>query len=236
MSFSKKQLEDFIKDNPQHEEFLLSFYEEKVKNRTNLIEEKRKNFDKQKDTLTFLIKSKHVIKGNKPTLTSPSFSLRNVKYKVETLDKNDPDYKLLKRSLAVEKWCKNDSDQKERSINIYSVKPNKKRKMQSSDPNTSNLLLLHGTKAPNVNGILKEDFIPSKKGKYGPGIYHTDSAEYASNYSDCYLFENRSVKKITYLFVNKVQQAEPPKSPRKVIGDEAYEEYKKKDPVLQIFN
>ena len=114
--------------------------------------------------------------------------------------------------------------------------PFKKRKIQSSDSKTSSLLLLHGTKAPNVNAILKVGFTASRKGKYGPGVYHTNSYAYASNYSKNYKFLNNSINKMTYLFVNKVQQAEPPKSPRKVIGNEAYEEYKKKDPVLQIFN
>ena len=123
MSFTRRQLDDFIKDNPQHEACLLSFYEEKVKNKTNFIEKKRKLFEKQTSVLTFL-KSKRCrrLKCNKPILTSPSFSLRNVKYKVESLDKNNPDYKLLKMSIAVKKWFNNSSDQT--STNIYYTNKN----------------------------------------------------------------------------------------------------------------
>ena len=56
---------------------------------------------------------------------------------------------------------------------ILRVVPTKKRKMEDNE--ASNLLLLHGTPAANVMGILKEDFIPSKKGKHGPGVYHTNN-------------------------------------------------------------
>ena len=84
MSFSKKELDEFIKDNPQHKKFLLSFYDEKVKTKTDNIQKKMKLFDQQKKSLLSLGKhSKRLIKCKKPILSSPSFSLRNVKYKVE---------------------------------------------------------------------------------------------------------------------------------------------------------
>ena len=67
------------------------------------------------------------------------------------------------------------------------------------------VLLLHGTKAPNAEGILRSGFDPSKYGAGDQGIYHTDSISLAYNFGKCYAKEHSLVKKLSYYFVNEIK-------------------------------
>ena len=70
------------------------------------------------------------------------------------------------------------------TLQIARVVPREKLEVEESGADISNLLLLHGTKKENVKGTLQKNFIPSLKGKFGPGVYHTDSCIYAALYSN----------------------------------------------------
>ena len=236
---------DEIKDNQQQKNNLLYFYLKEIQNRINKIEKSEKNLERQKQTLIKEVES--LLKCNRPILTSRS--TRQVKYVVESLDDTHKDYKIFKNSLNVDNWCTNGLGPSRINLKVHRVIPTPtknlkvtknqkvtKNRKRPSDTKITSLLLLHGTNAENVNGILREDFIPSKKGKYGPGVYHTDSYKCASFYSKSYKLEDSSIKKLTYLFVNKVKLTEAPKTPRKFRGVEAYKQYEEKDPVLQMFN
>ena len=80
---------------------------------------------------------------------------------------------------------------------------------------------------------MKKGFKPSEKGLYGPGVYLTNTRKMACKYGRCYGQENDMVRKLTYLFVNKVKRTDAHKSPRKF--DEPFEEYLTKEPIVQTF-
>ena len=63
---------------------------------------------------------------------------------------------------------------------------------------TQNLLLFHGTSLENSVGIIEEGFVPSKKGKFGPGVYLTASSKCAADYA-----VRKSVEKKPFLPKNK---------------------------------
>ena len=104
--------------------------------------------------------------------------LSDSKHELQLLKNNDPDYDLLKGSLgfsAETNRLKRYSN-KNVALRIYRVKSNVE---SCSCPS---LLLLHGTKGCNVEGILKEGLRPSSSGRLGPGIYLTNSFEMAHHY------------------------------------------------------
>ena len=53
-------------------------------------------------------------------------------------------------------------DNNERVSKIFRVVPNEKTLREPKSSSRSNILLLHGTKAPNVKGILRSGFKPSE--------------------------------------------------------------------------
>ena len=68
----------------------------------------------------------------------------------------------------------------------------------------NNLMLMHGTKKENVEGILKKGFINSKEGKFGQGVYMTDCSDVA--FHRCLV--SRDTGGYKYIFVNEVLESE----------------------------
>ena len=153
-------------------------------------------------------------------------SSEGLKYQLELLKKNEPDYNLLKESLDLdsktdtfsETLFKNDLDLKNKNIviKIYRVRTTADVVAQSQTSNNSCLLLLHGTRGQNIEGILKEGFRPSQSGKFGPGVYLTNSSRIAFRYANSFVNDEGVPKKMTYLFVNKVSQTDAQEPPRKL--------------------
>ena len=97
--------------------------------------------------------------------------LPGFKYKLELLKTNDPDYEILENSIKVNDNFKYSSNQLDirpimEGLKIYRVVSNDN--ISTESINSNHTLLLHGTKAKNVEGILKTGFNPSQIGSYGP--------------------------------------------------------------------
>ena len=125
------------------------------------------------------------------------------------MDNSDPDCKLLRDSVAPgDKTFTATSPfftfTKHKKIKIYRVKSNE----PSAEGESPRFLLLHGTTGPNVEGILKEGFRPSKNGRLGPGVYLTDSFETALGYGSCYVSDEGVPKAMHYVFLNKVERTD----------------------------
>ena len=114
-----------------------------------------------------------------------------------------------------------------KNFTIYKVVPT----VPAATETTSQQFLLHGTKAQNVMGILEHGFKPSISGRHGPGLYLTDNYRKALEYAGCCEREGDLVKKLKYLFVNRVKRIEP-SNLEKVMK---FEEYTKAEPTLQEF-
>ena len=129
---------------------------------------------------------------------------------------HDSDYKLLKQSLDLDSETNTFSGtalKKHRGLKdkntvykMYRVRTAVDVVAQSETSNNSNILLLHGTRGQNIEGILKEGFKPSQDGRFGPGVYLTNSFRMASRYGNCFVNDELVPKKMMYLFVNKVRQ------------------------------
>ena len=133
------------------------------------------------------------------------------KYKLEPLNNNHPDHDTLKSAFLVSGAkeherilrFKRDIAENKKVLTIYRVVENiKSPKKLSGKPQT---LLLHGTKAEKVKGILKSGFEPSKFGYFGPGVYHSDGIPVAFMWGKSFGQEQGLVKKFTYYFVNQVE-------------------------------
>ena len=232
---------DFLKDHPNFETFLTNLYEDEVERANKETKYLKDRYDLNKEYLIDNLNQKVSYNTSK----FKNSSEQGFKYKLELLGNEDSNYKLLKESLSLDKkvdlWLerhrfgnykfKIDENHVVKLYNIYKI-------IRTDDVQTGfdckQLLLLHGTKASNVEGILKEGFKPSKHGSYGPGVYLTNSGNMACKYGRCYGQENGIVKKLTYLFVNRIKPTDEPKPPRKF--NETYEEYQKNEPFLQAFN
>ena len=70
-----------------------------------------------------------------------------------------------------------------KSLKIYKIVSNNNILKKLSGSNHSIFFLLRRKNAPNVEGILKTGFNPSKAASYGPGRYLTCSIDYAYRYS-----------------------------------------------------
>ena len=70
------------------------------------------------------------------------------------------------------------------------------------DEKSNNLMLFHGTSQKGVAGILENGFKNSESGKFGKGLYMTESSETASVYS-C----SRSSKNFCFVFVSEVLES-----------------------------
>ena len=152
-------------------------------------------------------------------------SKENFKFDIELLKEDDEDHKLLKKAVKL-------GNPRKHQNKVTRMVPRKKLKIEDSGADTSNLLLLYGTSAENLMGILEKKFLPSIKGRFDQGVYHTDNYKYAAFYSKNFMHENSSIKRVRYLFVNKVKQTEDPETPRTY----SYREYVKQKKVLQVFD
>ena len=231
MQSIKIKVEEYSKKNPHNRNFL----EDYVKKREEVIYAKQddyengKMFESAKELCEY-----DVANFKKPVL--PGF-----KYKLELLKTNDADYELLESSInfgdeLTDKSFKHQLDLrlKAKGLKIYRVVPNNNISIEPSDSNQ--ILLLHGTKAQNVEGILKTGFNPSKNGSYGPGVYLTNSFDYAYNYSKSYATEEKVIKKFRHFFVNNVP------NPGKCVLDSQYltnrisfNDYLHKQPTVKMY-
>ena len=179
-----------------------------------------RDFRKTKEDL--IKETKEVFKYSTSCFKTPS-AYFNFKYKLEQLNKGDTDCDALESALKL------DSKTGEAELNevlklldsritykIYRVEATKKPLQESKDSESSSLLLLHGTKGPRVEGILKEGFKPSKSGSFGPGVYLTDSFNYAFDYGNCFVNDEGVPKNLSYLFVNKVREISKNKTSTKL--------------------
>ena len=189
MQSIKTKVEEFSKSNPNCGSFLQNFLkkrEEKI-NKIKDDYKKGKVLEKVREICEYDV-------ANFKKLAYPGF-----KYKLEMLNINDPDYTLLENSI------KNDIILT-KGLKVYRVISNEETSTESSDSNQ--ILLLHGTKAQSVEGILKTGFNPSQQGSYGPGVYLTDSSNIAYDYSESFVTEKNSIRKFRYFFVNSVPNPE----------------------------
>ena len=191
------KLDEFSKAYPNCRSFLQSIVE-KEKDKMNLVrDETVKMFEKAKELCEYDV-------ANFKKSVLPGF-----KYKLELLKNNDPDYELLKDSIGfndnsttMNARLRFELKQKTKALKIYRIVPNETFSIKSS--NSDQILLLHGTKAQNVEGILKTGFDPSQKGSHGPGVYLTNSFSYAYDYSDSFASEENTIKHLRYFFVNSI--------------------------------
>ena len=165
--------------------------------------------------------------------------LQGSKYKLEQLQGDDDDFKLLENTINYKDMPKVTSignnttvEVMPKVLKIYRVVANG----SASASDRSKVLLLHGTKAANVGGILKTGFKPSERGCYGPGVYMTDSFSYACNYGKgSFVQESGVVKKFRYIFVNEVEKVEGRAAPEH-LENATYEQYLKNSPFVKVFN
>ena len=200
MQSIKNNVEDFLKSNPDCRSFLheLIENEEEMINKETGDYQIENTFEKAKALCEY-----DVARFKKSVL--PGF-----KYKLELLKTNNPDYKLLESSIEINdnldkehSRCLVDIKQNAIELKIYRIVPNDKTTTKSTS--RSQTLLLHGTKAPSVEGILKTGFNPSQKGSFGPGVYLTNNFSYAYDYGKSFATNEKMIRKFRYFFVNAVE-------------------------------
>ena len=131
--------------------------------------------------------------------------LNGYKYKLELLKTDSSDYTKIEDSLKFENQSsvyEQDMLNEIKSFKLYRVVPNEKVSSKSSESNKT--LMLHGTTAKNVQGILMNGFLPSNSGTYGPGVYMTNRYSVARNYSKSFASEKNQLKKFCYIFLNNI--------------------------------
>ena len=215
MYSSEKRLDEFIKSHLGPKNFLKHLCKLEKEKITTEIKKEKKEFEKTKQY--FLKEAEELFVYNTSNFKSSSVGF---KYHLELLDDNNSDCKLLRDSLGLnnkENNCFARLKRKHKKPNFYKLKAPDEDVKESSD--IPSLLLLHGTKAPNVEGILKEGFKPSREGKFGPGVYLTDSFEMAFKYGHCFVNDEGVPKKSCYVFVNKVKYATAER-PYKILNKE----------------
>ena len=199
MYLSEKHLNQFITQFSGPQNFLRQLCKEE-KQRTKIeIEDMVDWHEERKEHLV-----EWAVKLFKYDTSALKKFLSDSKHELQLLKNDDPDYNLLKEALGLttetkEVPLKNYSN-KSITLRIHRVKSKVER---CSCPS---LLLLHGTKGCNVEGILREGLRPSSAGSFGPGIYLTNSFERALSYGKCYVEDEGTAKLLTYLFVNKVKE------------------------------
>ena len=212
LTTDEESVEEFLKKNPNFKDFLRGYIEKEE-------EQIKKKLEEEKVELSENVKSNFKKHFDYDVENFKKQSLPGFKYQLELLEKSDRDFKLLKKSLNMNK---NNSSLplaklkrpklhlkgRNQNLKIYRVIPTDSTVTESSTSSSSKVLLLHGTKAPNVEGILKIGFKPSEKGRYGPGLYLIDSIDYAYNYGRSFAHVNGIYKKFGYFFVTEVNQAD----------------------------
>ena len=101
---------------------------------------------------------------------------RNFKYGLKEMVSTTDDYKLIKKAFEVTiRNCTVETHK------IYRVK--QRVSDNSSKQKNDNMLLFHGTNLESAVGILKGGFKPTTIGKFGPGVYLTESPSCAVSYT-----------------------------------------------------
>ena len=220
------EVKTFLKHNKHLETFFVSFYDAQVKTATDQLLQCKEDFEYLEKKLADYFASLNEVASFKGPFPDGS------KYKLQMLTPDDlEDYQLLKYSLSLKN--------KERIRKVYRVVPTSKRAAKSEEAQE---LLLHGTKAKNVMGILNIGFKPPEvKGKYGYGIYLTDDCRTALGYGKSVEKDGETHKMMKYLFVAKVKAGDPTLNRRKLErvvmsrNPETFEEYMNAEPtVLEI--
>ena len=220
METTKSKLEEFLKNNPSYKSFFCDYMEQQ-KTKIN----KKVGTDKKEEIIEKFEKLYNVAGFKK-------FFLPEFKFKLELLKKENSDFKLLEESLSLNEIY----DWKTiNTVNIYRVISNDNTSTESKTSNSSQILLLHGTKAPNVEGILKTGFKPSEKGFYGPGVYLTDSVNIAYDYGMYVAQEEGIFKCFRYLFVNQLSQYDVKVSTNEFKEPIPYKDYLIQDPSVQLY-
>ena len=232
MQTSNFKLEDFLKCNPEYKDFFCDYINEEKEKICKDMKIEKKELLKKADR--FFDYDVDCFKNE---------NLQGFKYKLEQLQPNNDDFKLLEKTIKYKDTQKTklvnssklislNGQEGPKALKIYRVNSNNN--TQVSD--CSKVLLLHGTKAPNVEGILKMGFKPSKRGSWGPGVYMTDSFSYAKNYGTfSFVQASGVVKKVSYIFVNEVEKFEG-QTTLAHSKQQTYEQYLKNSPCVKAFN
>ena len=187
MLSTKDKLETIIKKFPAHKIVLSDFYKAEEKLTKEEIETKKNEFHQTKDNTI------QDVKNMFEAASLQIYSSQEYRYCVEVLEKDHQDYLVLKKSLERPNQNQHKavvSTAKGRLGLSENIEINKMHRIVQKDiiqnesriSDCPSLLLLHGTKLSNVEGILKEGFKPSKKGTFGPGVYLTNCCSVASSH------------------------------------------------------
>ena len=121
---------------------------------------------------------------------------RNSEYYIEILMEDSDDFELIKKSFQ------NTSGKRRSDLKIVGICRVHQRHPTkiSEDIDSDKILVVHGTPRENVPGILHKGFRSSVRGRFGPGVYH-------SNYfSKCihYAYTPDSEDGSHFFFVNEI--------------------------------
>ena len=174
MFSTNKMLDEFIERFSGNGDLLRNLCNEEKDKISKEIENAVKEFNETKE---YMIKeANELFEYNTSNFKQSSKGFKNT---VELLKKDEPDYNILKQSLHLDSntALKRDRGLKNKKIvhNVYRVRPTVNVVAPSGACNSSNILLLHGTRGQNIEGILKEGFKPSQGGRFGPGVYLTNN-------------------------------------------------------------
>ena len=238
MPSTKKEIDDFLRSYPNCKSFLYDFMKRKKEELKNEI---------KKDKMTNLVeKAKSLIEYDVTNFKKSD--LPQFKYKLELLQSDDSDFKVLEKSFNLDDQTRrswfyrqnthllNEKDTNN-IIKIYRVIPTDSTTTTTESRNSSGskVLLLHGTNGPNVEEILKAGFKPKKFGFLGHGVYLTDSLKYAYKYGKCFVQEQGMAKKLRYFFVNQVNQTDV-QTPTNCLEKSSFQDYLKNKPVINVFD
>ena len=240
MKFSVIKAEKFLKSYPQCKGVIYNIINnylirknllvEGEENKTKVLVEKCKKFYEY-DTDRF----------KKPIL--PGF-----KHKLELLNDDCPDHKVLKSSLVGTNcdeeewfWSKADLIDETKAVKIYRVVPSDETAEEDSGNRESSktVLLLKRALARKVEEILKTGLKPSRDWSEimfeGLGVYHSNcvKTEYEYYGSRRHAQDQGVVKKLTYFFVNQVTIPDE-YSPADELKFVSYKDYHNKEPTLQV--
>ena len=211
MYLNDTNLSQLIKEFSGPQNFLRKLCNEQREKCCKEIKNLEKNFEETKENIIKNVKN--IFQYSTSNFKTPS---PNFKYKLELMKNEDPDCMILKSSLDVgfnfTFYSTNTSSnyfnplkQEQLVYKIYRIKTNDKNIIETKNSESSSILLLHGTKGPCVEGILKEGFRPSQSGSLGPGVYLTNSLIYAFKYGNSFVNDGETPKNLCYLFVSKVK-------------------------------
>ena len=159
-------------------------------------------------------------------------SREGYEYSLEALEKDHSDYKLLENSVkrisAYSSYYSADLNSDNISMKIYRVVPTEKATNECKTSTDSEILLLHGTKGKNVDGILKKGFLPQKKGNHEPCVFLTNDIFRAACKGNSYVIDQGVVKENFHLFVTKLTKPSEPE--RSYEGENARQGNPMKDP------